>query len=97
RVHCVMLPFRYTSQESLVDAKACAAALGVRYDVVPIETPVAGLEEVLKPMFEGRPRDITEENMQSRIRGTILMSISNKFGAMVVTTGNKSEMSVGYA
>jgi NAD+ synthase len=97
RVHCVMLPFRYTSQESLADAKACAAALGVRYDVVPIEAPVVGLEAVLEPMFAGRPRDITEENMQSRIRGTILMSISNKFGSMVVTTGNKSEMSVGYA
>jgi NAD+ synthase len=69
----------------------------VRYDIVPIEAPVAGLEEVLAPLFAGRPRDITEENMQSRIRGTILMSISNKFGSMVVTTGNKSEMSVGYA
>jgi NAD+ synthase len=96
RVHCVMMPFRYTAPESMTDAHACATALGVRYDVVPIEAPVKGLEAVLAPMFEGRPRDITEENMQSRIRGTILMSISNKFGAMVVTTGNKSEMSVGY-
>jgi NAD+ synthase len=96
RVHCVMMPFRYTAPESMTDAHACATALGVRYDVVPIEAPVKGLEAVLEPMFEGRPRDITEENMQSRIRGTILMSISNKFGDMVVTTGNKSEMSVGY-
>lgn len=96
RVHCVMLPFRYTAPESMTDAHACASALGVRYDVVPIESPVMGLEAVLAPMFEGQPRGIAEENMQSRTRGTILMSISNKFGAMVVTTGNKSEMSVGY-
>jgi len=96
RVHCLMLPFRYTSAQSLADARACAAALGVRYDIVPIEEPVAGLEAALAPLFAGRPRDVTEENMQARIRGTILMSISNKFGAMVLTTGNKSEMSVGY-
>jgi NAD+ synthase len=97
RVHCVMLPYRYTSKESLADAAACADALGVRYDIVPIAPAVEGFEEALKPLFEGRPRDITEENLQSRARGTILMSISNKFGPMVVTTGNKSEMSVGYA
>ncbi|HZH50320.1 MAG TPA: NAD+ synthase [Microvirga sp.] len=97
RVHCVMLPFRYTSGESLKDAEACAEALGVRYDTLPIAPAVEGFEEVLRPMFEGRPRDITEENLQSRARGTLLMAISNKFGAMVVTTGNKSEMSVGYA
>ncbi|MFT4131658.1 NAD+ synthase [Labrys sp. (in: a-proteobacteria)] len=96
RVHCVMLPYRYTSKESLKDALECATALGVRYDVVPIEAPVSGLESVLEPLFAGQPRGIAEENMQSRTRGTILMSISNKFGAMVVTTGNKSEMSVGY-
>ena len=96
RVHCVMLPFHYTSAESMTDAHKCATALGVRYDVVSIEQPVTGLEAVLAPMFAGQPRGITEENMQSRIRGTILMSISNKFGAMVLTTGNKSEMSVGY-
>jgi len=92
-----MMPFRFTSTESLADARTCADALGVRYDIVPIEEPVLGLETVLAPLFAGRPRDITEENMQSRIRGAILMSISNKFGSMVVTTGNKSEMSVGYA
>jgi NAD+ synthase len=97
RVHCVMLPYRYTSNESLSDAAACADALGVRYDIVPIAAAVEGLEAALKPLFDGRPRDITEENLQSRARGTILMSISNKFGPMVVTTGNKSEMSAGYA
>ncbi|NIX76960.1 NAD+ synthase [Microvirga terricola] len=97
RVHCVMLPYRYTSSESLKDAEDCAKALGVRYDTLPIAPAVDGFEELLQPLFAGRPRDITEENMQSRARGTILMSISNKFGAMVVTTGNKSEMSVGYA
>lgn len=97
RVHCVMLPYRYTSGESLKDAEDCAKALGVRYDTLPIAPAVEGFEEVLQPMFAGRPRDITEENLQSRARGTILMSISNKFGPMVVTTGNKSEMSVGYA
>jgi NAD+ synthase len=97
RVHCVMLPYRFTSEESLKDAFACAKAIGVRYDVVPISSAVEGLEASLSPLFKGTSRDITEENLQSRARGTILMSISNKFGAMVVTTGNKSEMSVGYA
>ena len=97
RVHCVMLPYRYTSKDSLKDAAACADALGVRYDTVPIAEPVEGFEAVLRGLFEGRSRDITEENLQSRARGTILMAISNKFGAMVLTTGNKSEMSVGYA
>ena len=97
RVHAVMLPYRFTSDESLRDAAACARALKVRYDVVPIAEPVEAIERALAPMFEGKPRDVTEENIQSRARGLILMSISNKFGAMVVTTGNKSEMSVGYA
>lgn len=97
RVHCVMLPYRYTSDESLKDARDCADALGVRYDIVPIATAVEGLEAALAKTFEGRGPDITEENIQSRARGVILMSISNKFGPMVVTTGNKSEMSVGYA
>lgn len=97
RVHCVMLPYRYTSEESLADAKACAEALRVRYDIVPIAEPVEGFHSALAPMFEGSAPGITEENLQSRTRGTILMAISNKFGAMVVTTGNKSEMSVGYA
>jgi NAD+ synthase len=97
RVRCVMLPFRYTSQDSLDDAAAIAKALGVNYDVVPIESAVHGLETALAAVFAGKPRDVTEENLQARARGTILMAISNKFGAMVVTTGNKSEMSVGYA
>lgn len=97
KVHCVMLPYRYTSDESLKDAKECADALGVRYDILPIAPAVEGLEAVLAETFAGRQRDVTEENLQSRARGTLLMSISNKFGPMVVTTGNKSEMSVGYA
>ncbi len=97
RVHAIMLPYRFTSDESLTDAHECANALRLRYDVLPIAPAVEGLEQVLAPLFEGRPRDITEENLQSRARGTLLMSVSNKFGPMVVTTGNKSEMSVGYA
>jgi NAD+ synthase len=97
RVHAVMLPYRFTSNESLSDAAQCAKALGIRYDIVPIAEPVEGVERALARMFEGKPRDITEENIQSRARGLILMAISNKSGAMVVTTGNKSEMSVGYA
>ena len=97
RVHAVMLPYKFTSAASLGDAAACAKALGLRYDTVPIGEPVEAMERVLAPLFAGRARDITEENIQSRTRGLILMSISNKFGAMVVTTGNKSEMSVGYA
>ncbi len=97
RVRCVMLPYVYTSQESHTDAEACAEALGVRYQVVPISEPVEGFLSALEPLFEGTNSGITEENLQSRARGTILMAISNKFGSMVVTTGNKSEMSVGYA
>ncbi len=97
RVHCVMLPYRYTASESLEDAKACAAALGCRYDVVPIEAPVAGFSAALAPLVAGLDPDVTEENIQSRCRGTALMAISNKLGSMVLTTGNKSEMSVGYA
>jgi NAD+ synthase len=97
RVHCVMLPYRFTSQASVEDAPQVARALGVRHDVVPIEKAVAGLEATLAPLFVGKARDVTEENLQARARGTILMAFSNKFGLMVVTTGNKSEMSVGYA
>jgi NAD+ synthase len=97
RVHCVMLPYKYTSQASRDDAAAVAKTLGVRYDIVPIDHAVRGLEESLAPLFAGRTRDVTEENLQARARGVILMAISNKFGLMVVTTGNKSEMSVGYA
>ena len=97
RVDCVMLPYRYTSNESLSDAAACAEALGVRYDSVPIASAVEGLEAMLAARFAGRAQDTTEENLQSRVRGTTLMAISNKFGSLVLTTGNKSEMSVGYA
>src|SRR5215468_5905264 len=97
RVDCVMLPYRYTSNESLSDAAACAEALGVRYDSVPIAPAVEGLEAMLAARFAGRAGDTTEENLQSRVRGTTLMAISNKFGSLVLTTGNKSEMSVGYA
>ncbi|MCX7317310.1 MAG: NAD(+) synthase, partial [Hyphomicrobiales bacterium] len=82
---------------SLEDAALCATALGIRYDTVPISDTVDAFEATLAPLFAGRKADITEENLQSRTRGTILMAISNKFGPMVVTTGNKSEMSVGYA
>jgi NAD+ synthase len=97
RVRCIMLPYRFTSQDSRDDAAFVARALGVPYDVVPIESAVAGLEAALTPLFAGRPRDVTEENLQARARGVVLMAISNKLGLMVVTTGNKSEMSVGYA
>src|SRR5437660_10153297 len=97
RVRCVMLPYRFTSAQSLDDAAKVATGLGVQYEVVPIDRAVRGLEEALAPAFQGQSPDVTEENLQSRTRGTILMAISNKFGLMVVTTGNKSEMSVGYA
>jgi len=97
RVHCVMLPYRYTSNASLSDAAQCAEVLGVRYDIVPIAPAVEGFAAMLERMFAGSTRDVTEENVQSRVRGTALMAISNKFGGMVLTTGNKSEMSVGYA
>jgi NAD+ synthase len=97
RVQCVMLPYRFTAQESLDDAAAVAGALGVKYDTIPIAPVIEGFEQTLAPVFAGTNRDITEENLQARTRGTILMAISNKFGLMVVTTGNKSEMSAGYA
>jgi NAD+ synthase len=97
RLRAVMMPFRYTSKDSLKDAEDCARALGCRCDIVPIFEPVDGFSHALTQLFEGTKEGITEENLQSRARGTILMAISNKFGSMVVTTGNKSEMSVGYA
>jgi len=97
RVRCVMMPYRFTSPESLADAAAIAKALGIHYDTVPIAPAVEGLEKALAPLTAGLPRDVTEENLQARSRGIILMAISNKFGLMVVTTGNKSEMSAGYA
>ncbi|HKU65154.1 MAG TPA: NAD+ synthase [Rhizomicrobium sp.] len=97
RVRCVMLPSRYTSRESLEDADACARLLGVEYETIEIERAVAALGETLSPAFAGTQTGTTEENIQSRLRGVILMALSNKFGPMVLTTGNKSEMSVGYA
>ncbi len=97
RVQCIMMPSKYTAQSSLDDAADCAAKLGVKLDNINIENMVAAFSENLAPLFAGREADITEENIQSRIRGTLLMAVSNKFGSMVVTTGNKSEVSVGYA
>ncbi len=96
-VHCVMMPSRYTADDSLEDASACAAALGVRLDTVAIKPGIDAFDTMLGPLFEGLAADITEENIQSRLRGALLMALSNKFGSMVLTTGNKSEMSVGYA
>jgi NAD+ synthase len=97
KVRGVMLPYRFTAQVSLDDAAKLAKNLGVRYEVLPIADAVEGFEKILSAPFKGLERDITEENLQARARGTLLMAISNKTGAMVVTTGNKSEMSVGYA
>lgn len=97
RVHCVMMPSKFTSDESLEDAAQCARMLGTRLDTVSIVAAVEAFDATLAPMFEGREPDITEENIQSRARGLILMAISNKMGFMLLTTGNKSEMSVGYA
>jgi len=97
KVRCIMLPSKYTSSLSLTDAEACAKALGVSYETIPISPAVEAFDAMLRPAFQGREPDITEENLQARVRGVVLMAISNKFGHMVLTTGNKSEMSVGYA
>lgn len=97
KVQCVMMPSRYTSGESLGDAEACAKALGVQYDIIAIKPGVDAFDEMLSKVFRETEPDTTEENIQSRLRGLILMSLSNKFGKMVLTTGNKSEVSVGYA
>ena len=97
RVWCVMMPSRYTAGESLGDAQDCAERIGCRYDVIAIKPAFDAFQEMLAPMFKDLPFDTTEENMQSRTRALTLMAISNKFGPMVVTTGNKSEMAVGYA
>ncbi|MGD9294130.1 MAG: NAD+ synthase [Roseobacter sp.] len=96
-VRCVMLPSEYTSKESLEDAETVARALGCRYDYVPISEGRAAITNTLAPLFEGREPDLTEENIQSRLRGLLLMALSNKFGEMLLTTGNKSEVAVGYA
>ena len=96
-VRCVMLPSEYTSQASLDDAEAVAKALGCRYDYVPIAQGRDAITDTLAPLFEGTKPDLTEENIQSRLRGLLLMAVSNKFGEMLLTTGNKSEVAVGYA
>ncbi|MEQ8603422.1 MAG: NAD+ synthase [Marivibrio sp.] len=96
-VHCVMMPSPYTSQHSLDDAAGAAEMLGCLLDEVSIEPAMQAFDQMLAPIFQGAPADITEENIQSRSRGLLLMAISNKQGKMLLTTGNKSEMSVGYA
>ena len=96
-VHAVMMPSPYTSVASIEDAEACARALGITYRVIPITPMMEAFEAGLSPTFEGREPDTTEENLQARIRGNILMALSNKFGEMVIATGNKSELSVGYS
>jgi NAD+ synthase len=97
RVRAVMLPSLYTSEHSLEDAAACAEMLGIAYETIPISGAMEAFSAALGPAFASRAPDITEENIQSRSRGLILMALSNKFGHMLLTTGNKSEMSVGYA
>ena len=97
RVHTVMMPSPYTAKDSLEDAEACARALGLRHDSINIGPAMTAYRQMLEPLFAGRKEDVTEENLQSRARGMLLMALSNKLGGMVVTTGNKSEMAVGYA
>ncbi|MDA0367653.1 MAG: NAD+ synthase [Proteobacteria bacterium] len=97
RVHCVSLPSKYTSRASIEDAAECCARIGCRIDTVSIEPAIAAFDAMLAGLFENRDPDATEENVQARARGVTLMALSNKFGSMVLTTGNKSEMSVGYA
>jgi len=97
KVRAVMLPSRYTAQISLDDSREMAGKLGVRYDEIPIEGPFTAFLGALEQEFRGLAPDATEENIQARIRGTILMALSNKTGSIVLTTGNKSEMAVGYA
>jgi NAD+ synthase len=97
KVRAVMMPSPYTSKDSLDDAAEVARLLGIRYDIVSIEPAMRAFDEMLAPQLAGTPPNITEENIQSRARGLTLMALSNKFGSMVVSTGNKSEMSVGYA
>jgi NAD+ synthase len=96
-VRCVMLPSEYTSQGSLDDAKDCAERIGAEYNFVPISEGRDAITNTLAPLFEGLEADVTEENIQSRLRGLLLMAMSNKFGSMLLTTGNKSEVAVGYA
>ncbi|MDT7934626.1 MAG: NAD+ synthase [Sphingomonadaceae bacterium] len=97
KVWCVMLPSRFTSEDSLEDAAACARMLGCRLDTIPIEPAMEAFGAMLAPSFAGRAPDVTEENLQSRVRAVTLMALSNKFGPMLLTTGNKSELSTGYS
>ncbi|QJR15524.1 NAD+ synthase [Usitatibacter palustris] len=97
RVHAVMMPSDYTASMSIEDAREMAEIQGVKYTEIAIKPMMAAFREQLATSFEGRAEDATEENLQSRIRGTLLMALSNKFGSIVVTTGNKSEMATGYA
>jgi NAD+ synthase (glutamine-hydrolysing) len=96
RVSTAIMPSRYSSSGTQQDARELAAALGVRAHELPIEPVVTAYEQTLAPQFDGLPDDLTEENLQARVRGNLLMALSNKFGWLVLTTGNKSEMSVGY-
>ena len=97
RVHCVSMPSRFSSEGTRTDARRLGKSLGADFRELPIEEIVGAFERVLAPCFDGRPRDLTEENVQARVRGVLLMALSNKFGWLVVATGNKSELSVGYA
>ncbi len=97
RVHAVMMPFAYTAQMSMEDAEAEARTLGVAYRVLPIESAYNGFMDILRDEFAGLPADLAEQNLQARCRGVLLMALSNKQGHLVLTTGNKSEMAVGYS
>jgi NAD+ synthase len=97
KVWAVMMPSKYTSVDSLEDAADCARRLGIRYDIIDVEPAIASFGKILAPAFRGTDPDASEENIQSRARGVVLMALSNKFGPMVLSTGNKSEMAVGYA
>ena len=97
RVHCVSMPSRYSSEETRSDARRLAESLGCPFSEIPIGTIVDGFDDALAGAFAGREPDLAEENIQARARGVLLMALSNKFGWMLVATGNKSELSVGYA
>ena len=96
RVHGISLPSQFSSPGSIDDARILAQNLGIRYDVIPIQPPFLEVKSQLKEVFAGRPEDVAEENIQARLRGVILMALSNKFGSLLLTTGNKSEVAVGY-
>src|SRR5262245_12188368 len=97
RVHGVSMPSRFSSEGTRTDARRLAEGLGIEFREIPIEDVVVGFDQALAPSFGERPRDLTEENLQARARGVLLMALSNKFDWLVVATGNKSELSVGYA